>query len=453
MTDKTPRPDYSTLPTLDDVDVLVAGGGPAGIGAAVGAARHGARTLVIENHSFFGGVGAWMQGMSVNQMRPKGRARSAVHELVWAKIMQWGQTGARVGVHQLWCNAEYFKVAILDVFDSAGVQYLVQIRAVDTIVENSRVIGVVVATKRGPMRIGAKAVVDCTGDADVSYYAGAQTMLERGSLGPGTLGSNYTNARIDQIALEDLGEAAAKASAKYPLIPPGGWALASVAHTTFCWVNFGGTKFLGQFDPTDPRQRTQAECLSRRQIIQMAQAMREYATNPELKNIELCGVGAQTSFRESRRVLGGYVLTEEDAFVGAQFPDTIAWRSGPMDVGFHAGDGAAMKIHDVPYRALVPEKIDGLLVAGRSISATHIGAACGKSMGNCMATGHAAGVAGALAAKKASVPRNLAVKDIQNALKDDGVDLFPKDREQDPRTFNNEVPPRACDYTLARGRR
>jgi NADPH-dependent 2,4-dienoyl-CoA reductase/sulfur reductase-like enzyme len=101
-------------PVLDSVDVLVAGGGPAGIGAALGAARAGARTLLVENHSFFGGVAAWSLGMQMNQMRPGGKPRSAVHELLLGKLAAYGDQAARFGAHEVWTNVEYLKVAILD---------------------------------------------------------------------------------------------------------------------------------------------------------------------------------------------------------------------------------------------------------------------------------------------------------------------------------------------------
>ena len=108
------------------------------------------------------------------------------------------------------------------------------------------------------------------------------------------------------------------------------------------------------------------------------------------------------------------MLTEEDAMTGRTFDDAIAWRSGFLDPGGQKGARfVKMKIHDVPYRAIVPEKVDGLLMAGRCISATHVAAAAGKSMGNCMATGHAAGVAAALCAKQGIVPRELAVAELQ----------------------------------------
>jgi len=135
--------------------------------------------------------------------------------------------------------------------------------------------------------------------------------------------------------------------------------------------------------------------------------------------------------RESRRVKGEYVITEEDAMTGRTFDDAIAWRSGFLDLGGQKGGKyVKMQIHDVPYRALVPEKLDGLLTAGRCISATHTAAAAGKSMGNCMATGHAAGVAASLAAQHGIQPREVRVSEIQDALRADGVSFDVTDRDQ-----------------------
>jgi ribulose 1,5-bisphosphate synthetase/thiazole synthase len=193
-----PRPAPGILPlskteVLDTVDVLVVGGGPASIGAAIGAVRHGTRTLLVENHAFFGGVGAWALGMPINQVRPGGKPRSAVHELLVGKIQAYGDQAVRMGTHELWCNVEYLKVAVLDALDEAGCPYLVHVRAADAVVENNRVTGVIVATKRGLRTIRAATVVDCTGDAVVAYYAGAETMTEADTLMPMTLALALTN--------------------------------------------------------------------------------------------------------------------------------------------------------------------------------------------------------------------------------------------------------------------
>ena len=94
-------------PTLAEADVLVVGGGPAGIGAALGAARKGSRTLLIENHSFFGGVAARAMGMQMNQMRPGGKPRSQIHELLIEQLKAYGDQAIRAGQHEVWTNAEY----------------------------------------------------------------------------------------------------------------------------------------------------------------------------------------------------------------------------------------------------------------------------------------------------------------------------------------------------------
>lgn len=400
-------------------DVLVVGGGPSGIGAALGAAGQGVNVLLVETHAFFGGVAAWCMGMPMNQMRPAGKARSQIHELLISKLQALGDQAVRIGRHELFCNVDYLKVAVLDALDEVGCKYLVHTRAVDAEVAGDRITGVVVSTKEGLATIRAKAVVDCTGDADVAYFAGAETMKEVGKLSPNTLCLSLGNVTGHQVRKSNVRQVGKRAREKYPLVPQS-WGLSPVSNCHHFFINHAGTRDLGQFDTTDPWQRSKAECLSRRQVVQMTEAMREFG-NEELKDIELIGAGPQMGVRETRRVKGGYVLTEEDALQGRTFDDVIAWRSGHLDIGFVRLQ--RMKIHDVPYRSIVPEKLDGLLMAGRCISATHVAASAGKSMGNCVATGHAAGIAAALSSKTGRPPRELDVGQIQNLLAADKVDL------------------------------
>ena len=190
----------------------------------------------------------------------------------------------------------------------------------------------------------------------------------------------------------NIRDIARKAKKKCPLIP-NEWGLGQVSNGHSFYINHAGTRDLGQFDATDPVQRT------------------------------------QVGVRETRRVKGLYVLTEKDALSGQKFDDVIAWRSGLLGIGFVRL--SKMKIHDVPYRAILPEKLDGLLMAGRCISATHVAASAGKSMGNCVATGHAAGLAAAMSAKKGCLPRELKVSQLQDALRADGVDLTRGGESQD----------------------
>jgi hypothetical protein len=279
------------------------------------------------------------------------------------------------------------------------------------------------------MEIRAKVVVDCTGDADVAYYAGAETMTEPDKLMPMTLALTVTNIARPGGATAII-DALRAGRRKYPLITSGFLEVKQVAHCNSLWINHAGTADMGRVDATDPRQRTEAECRSRRQALQMIQAIRD-SQDPDLRRMEWGSAGPQVSVRETRRVKGSYVITEEDAMAGRAFADTVGWRAGYVDLGGQSGSKLVrMKVHDVPYRSLLPEKLDGLLAAGRCISATHVGAAAGKSMGNCMATGHAAGLAAALCAQQGIVPRELKIDRLQDKLRADRVRLEIENREQ-----------------------
>jgi len=421
-----PAPNSNNTYKSIKTTVLVVGGGPAGIGAAIGAAKAGAETLLIENYGFFGGIASQSLGMVINQMRPNGEPRGYIHELLFEKLSNYGDQAVRVSTHQFLVNVEYFKVAIMDALEEVNCKYLVHLKAVDTITDGNRVKGVIVSTKSGLMEIYADVVVDCTGDADITYFSGAPTLKETGNLSPQTLLLNVSN--LARYSSADMKNVPSQARAKFPLIPVN-WGLAKVSNCHHFVINHEGTKGFGNFDITDPYQFTEAECKSRRQVIQMIEAMRSYGGG-ELKNCEIVGASTQIGVRESRRIKGGYILTEEDALEGQKFDDVIAWRSGWLDVGFTRL--SQMKIHQVPYRSLIPEGMDGLLAAGRCISATHIGASSGKSMGNCIATGHAAGVAAALASKSGKKPRDINVADIQKILTNDGVDLTKGGESQSP---------------------
>ena len=410
--------------------VLVVGGGPAGIGAAIAAAKAGAETLLIENYGFFGGVASWSIGMCMNQMRPNSEPRGFIHELLLKKLQNFGEQAVRLSTHQFYVNVEYLKVAIMDALDDVGCKYLVHVKAVDALTVGNRITGVIVATKSGLVEIMADVVVDCTGDADIAYFAGAPTLKETGKLSPQTLLLNVSN--IDNFTSKDMSDVVRKAKSKYPLIPDG-WSLGKISNCHHYYINHSGTKGMGNFDISDPEQFSRAECLSRRQVIQMTEAMREFGGG-ELEKCEIVGASTQIGVRESRRIKGSYIITEDDSVNGKRFDDVIAWRSGWLDIGFVRL--AQMKIHQVPYRSIVPEQIDGLIAAGRCISASHEGASAGKSMGNCIATGHAAGIAAALSSKDRKIPRELDVKKIQEILTHDGVDLTKGGESQDTKMAN-----------------
>ncbi len=390
--------------------------------------------MILETHSFFGGVAAWSMGMQINQLRPTGVTRSVVHEQFIQKIQAYGDQAVRFGKHEIWCNVEFMKVAVLDALEETGCRYLVHARAVDSVVENNRISGVVIATKQGLKEIRAKVVIDCTGDADVAYFAGAETMIDPSDLMPQTLALVLSNLDTKQLPPTEVRRVITStihnARQKYPFNPTGFVEVEPLANSTNWWVNHSGTADLGCIDVTDPYEDSRVAAFSNRQAIQMIQSIRE-SDHPALRQIELVATGPQVSVRETRRVKGLYVITEEDATSGRVFDDVVAWRSGYLDLGGQVNRSTGkMMVHDVPYRSILPEKLDGLLMAGRCISTTHVATAAGKSMGNCMATGHAAGLAAAMSAMKGIMPRDLKVSELQDALRADGVDLNIKERVQ-----------------------
>lgn len=179
----------------------------------------GARTLIVENHAFFGGVAAWALGMGMDQMRPGARPRSAVHERLIRCLAAYGDQACRIGTHRVYANVEYLKVAALDALDEAGARYLVGLRAVDAIVKGGRVVGVVAATKRGLMDVRAKAVADCTGDADVAHFAGAATMTDPEMLMPMTLALSLAHIDTARVEPGDATAAIRGARPRHPRTP------------------------------------------------------------------------------------------------------------------------------------------------------------------------------------------------------------------------------------------
>lgn len=430
------------LKEVDSFDVIVAGGGPAGIGAALAASSSGARTLLLEGRSFFGGVAATSLWMPMNRLMLNGKSRGGVHELLVNKLRAYGAVACREGKvtwtdgDGLHIHPDYLKRVIFELLEENGCSYRLYSPIVGAVVEDHTVKKAVVFSKEGNIEYEAKVFIDCTGDGDLSAYAGAVTEIGRegdGALMPVTLGFSMANVNTEKLfewyRSENYGQEIRETleRAKKEGYHISDWY--SFDDTTvpgIVSVNNGGLQGIGRIDVLNPYDATLAERAGIDIAIDFVEFAKKYKL-PGLENCYLDRTGAAVGVRETRRVVCDYVLTMEDAMEGTEFEDVIARRYGAVDLaGLKEDEDYRMKMksgYGYPYRALLPKGLEGLLVAGRCGSYTHLALAAGKSMGNMMAIGQAAGIAAALASSQGIMPRQVQAVKIQEILKKTGVDL------------------------------
>jgi len=423
-------------------DVIVAGGGPAGIGAALASAHKGAKTLLLEAKGFFGGVAATSLWMPMNRMRLNGGSRGGVHNLIIKKLEQYGADAYLEGKTSwvdgdgLHIHPEYLRGAIFELLEESGCHYRLYSPIVGAKTENGVLKAAVVQTKSGLAEFEANVFVDCTGDGDLSFFAGAETRTGRegdGSLMPITLGfalANVDTARLFEfyngpdcgpVLRRILEEAAAEGFSCADWYSFDRTTIPGVAS-----VNHGGLKGIGILDATKARDHTIAERTGITLALDFVKIARTKGI-PGLEQCHLMRVGGNVGVRETRRVIGKYVLTIEDAIHGTEFPDVIARRYGAVDVAGLQEDKDYKQLmksgYAYPYRGLLPVGVERLLVAGRCGSYTHLGMAAGKSMGNMIALGQAAGIAAAFSSQLGVTPGVLDPKVVQDFLVQWGVTL------------------------------
>jgi hypothetical protein len=299
-------------------------------------------------------------------------------------------------------------------------------------VEAGRVEAVRLWTKGGERWVEASVIVDASGDADVSAFAGAG--YDDATTTPGGVQSLSTlfkvaNVDIDQAAAVPraelwgrMREAAESGDYRLPRIE-GSW-----HRTPYPGVALIHMTRIAGVNPLDPEQLTRAEVEGRRQVQQYFRFLRDRV--PGFERAVIVATSPAIGVRESRRVFGDYRLTREDVLGGRRFDDEIALCGAPIEDHGAGGDTAWRYVgeggvYGIPYRTLLPAGLEGLLVAGRCFSATHDAHASARSMATCMAMGQAAGTAAAMAASAGTAPRALDVAALRAALLADGALLEP----------------------------
>jgi FAD-dependent oxidoreductase family protein len=441
--------------------VLVVGGGPAGLGAALGAADAGARVILVERYGFLGGnatAALVMPLMSFHTQRAAFEradgaklfptdhgpgepvVAGALARLLSRLIAAGGAItpGPSTG-YVVPFDPELLKLSALELLDEAGVQFLFHAFA-SGVLADGPLRGVVFETKSGPIVIRARAIVDCTGDGDVAAAAGAGFEVGReadGLVQPMTLMFRmvdfdrmgfeaYVREHPDQWrGVHGLWELIRQAAAAGELdLPREDILFFGTPHPREVSVN--STRVTGVLG-TDVFDWTYAEWQSRRQLRQIVQFLRRRV--PGFERAYLAQSGVHAGVRETRRIRGDYRLTADDVLSARQFDDVIARGSYPVDIHNPKGSGTVLKrlpqgaAYDIPLRCLLPEGIDNLIVAGRCLSGSHEAHSSYRVMPIAMATGQAAGVCAAIATQNDIPPRAAPASDVQAELIRQGADL------------------------------
>lgn len=414
-------------------DVLVCGGGLAGIGAAVAAARAGASALLVERMGFAGGFFTAVIGSAFDGFIDLRTGRPAVGGVVFEMLDRLGVLQGRDPLSvQFTYNGEIsslaeapdavvprteperFKKAADDILTDAGVQILFHTQVADAVVRDGRIEAVIVSNKDGLVAIAPKVVVDATGDADVAAWAGAPFEVND-PIQPMSLHFRVidVHAPADMALRERCTRLFQQANRDGLLQNFGGpWPARFMDHDLY----FNTIRVPGNM--TSPEDWTRAEIQGRRDAWTMFHLLKDHL--PEFGNSYLIATGPTAGARESRRIVGEAVLTEDDVWSGRRQPDVVVLGAGKLDR--HGNSPATqhdehhVPPYDIAYRTLIPKGVDNLLVAGRCHSATSAALASSRLTATAMGMGQAAGVAAALAVRGEASVRAVSVTELQDRL-------------------------------------
>lgn len=439
--------DQVEAPVVRRSDVVVVGGGPAGVSAAVAAARSGVSVTLVERYSALGGLASGGMVLVLDDMvngdeitvqgvvdeyiermardglavYPPAEERTTSREL-WNKWGRWGtfnfhsHTNPKPICYAVAFDPDGWKKASDDLVRESGVHLRMHSWFSRPIVDDGIVKGVVVETKQGPQAIMGDVVIDTTGDIDVASRTGAPYEADKYLV---TL--VFRLGGVDTDAAEkfeqDNPREARKINRRIKRLLGGAWELWWLK-TPLPGVVWCNTPHMTGFDGADPESLTEAEFAARARIEDALVAIR--ADLPGFENSYIVDVAQQMGVRQTRLLRGEYVVTKDDVTQRRHFADSVARG----------------RDYYTPYRALLPRGVDQLLVAGRHYSASPEAQRMSREIPPCMAQGQATGIAAALAVEKALAVRDVPVAEIQLRMRDQGAD--PGDHPSANATIDNE---------------
>lgn len=446
-----------------NADVVVVGGGPAGMCAAIAAAREGVRVILIEQGGFCGGmatkglVGPFMtcydakgetmiiRGLFkeiVERMVARGFAIHPAQVHGGTAFTSWIKIGHE---HVTPFEPEGLKIIIDEMLTEAGVKILYHTDFIHPVLDNNTISGILVSSKRGLEIIEATVVIDCTGDGDVAYRSGVPYEMgnqELNLIQPATMFFHISNVDPDAVEADiqaNIHNFYRKDGVNYRSFhwrvtqarENGDWDLNRVSIGMFRmpkpdeWC-VNTSRIMG-VNSTDNESLTNAELIGRQQVYKILHFLQKYV--PGCENARIKSIAPHIGIRESRHIQGDYRLTAEDLLNSKVPKDSILLAANSVDVHGRFGPTSNEyvpikgKYYGVPYRCLIPKGIEQLLIAGRCVSADSTAAGAIRVMPPCMGMGEAAGVAAALSVKEGITVRRINVQNLRKVLKDRGAYL------------------------------
>ena len=430
------------IPIYGEYEVAVLGGGPAGIAAAVAAARAGRRTLLVERYGFLGGMGTAAGvtnfcGLHANVHGEMHRVVQGIASDLLARIDRLdGLNRPHLILGKIFAQAydtAAYKIAADDLLAAHKVDILFHALGAGVAMQDqARIDALFVETKAGRQAVRADIFIDCSGDGDLAAWAGApfevgdaaghmlypSMMFRLNNIDPATAGEAWRTIPqlMEQAEAKGTHQFPRKAAIVRPQRSPIEW------RVNFTQLKRGDGSAINGLAPDD---LTRGEIDGRRQAIQAFQFLR---TVPGFEKSYIVDLPPQLGIRETRRIVGGYQLSGDDVLGCASFADSIGVNGWPIEEHV-AGDvifrfpqiPESRGYNELPYSMLVPERIDNLLVAGRCASMTHEGQSAARVSGACFAMGEAAGTAASLALSGNRVPRDIAIERLQRSLKERGA--------------------------------
>ena len=455
-------------------DVLVVGGGPAGLAAAIAAAREGVNTLLVERYGCFGGVItqtmvgtlAWYRyaktidaGGIIKEFELKAKEMSGTintfnEEIITTEIGKFlekeGILVDGVPTYEI-LDTEIFKVLADNLILKAGVTPLLHCQAVDAIMDGSKISGIITESKSGRQAIMAKRIIDATGDADIAFHAGAPYRKDpKNKLMGVTVNFGCSGVDINKFISYLLDKMQRKPNF-IPYLKQSGELFFMDDFTCFfepintankgenipenipireIWTEYVDLGIINSFngihisniDCTDVFDLTKAEIEGRSRIFKLLKSLRR--RTPGFENARIKNIGSSLGTRESRKIIGDYNITEYDVKNQARFENSIGVCPEFLDAYGTAIVPTTGRYFQIPYGIILPKNVENLLVAGRCVAGDKISHAATRQMVCCIATGQGAGVAAAVSVKDNVNCRDVDILEVQKALENQGVRIL-----------------------------